>query len=147
MLQLSTPKGGKRMYFSTQILCETEVKRERHMQASICGSRSQKSRKQNSRKFKRLFIGFPTNFLNVSTNMACIVRFGLSLVSFLGLSLSTYWRSWYKFTFISVLTTSESEAVETVVPDMSSIIHSSGICHINKVHSTAWLYPDGFAKG
>ena len=40
------------------------------MLASICGSRSQKPRKQNSRKVKRLFTGFQTNFFDVSTNMA-----------------------------------------------------------------------------
>ena len=40
------------------------------MLASICVSRSQKPRKQNSRKVKRLFTGFETNFIDVSTNMA-----------------------------------------------------------------------------
>ena len=40
------------------------------MLASICESRSQKPRKQNRRKVKRLFLGFQTNFFDVSTNMA-----------------------------------------------------------------------------
>ena len=40
------------------------------MPASICGSRSQKPRKQNSWKVKRLFTGFQTTFFDVSTNMA-----------------------------------------------------------------------------
>ena len=44
--------------------------RERHLLASICASRSLKPRKQNSRKVKRLFIGFQTNFVDVLTNMA-----------------------------------------------------------------------------
>ena len=39
------------------------------MLASICGSRSQKPRKQNSRKVKRLFTGFQTNFQRLWWNM------------------------------------------------------------------------------
>ena len=40
------------------------------MQAGICGSRSQKPRKQSSRTVKRPFTGFQTTFFDVSTNMA-----------------------------------------------------------------------------
>ena len=40
------------------------------MLASIRGSRSQKPQKQNSRKVKRLFTGFQTNFFDFSRNMA-----------------------------------------------------------------------------
>ena len=45
------------------------LKRERHMLASICGSRSQKPRKQYSRTVKRLFTGFQTNFQRLWRNM------------------------------------------------------------------------------
>ena len=44
-------------------------KRERHMLASICASRSQKPRKQYSRTVKRLFTGFQTNFQRLWRNM------------------------------------------------------------------------------
>ena len=47
-----------------------QIKRERHLLASICVSRSLKPRKQISREVKRLFTGFQTNFVDVSTNMA-----------------------------------------------------------------------------
>ena len=39
------------------------------MLASICGSRSQKPRKQYSRTVKRLFTGFQTNFQRLWRNM------------------------------------------------------------------------------
>ena len=52
------------------MLTNINLIRERHLLASICVSRSQKPRKQNSRKVKRLFTGFQTNFVDVSTNMA-----------------------------------------------------------------------------
>ena len=46
-----------------------EEERERHMLASICGSRSQKPRKQYSRTVKRLFTGFQTNFQRLWRNI------------------------------------------------------------------------------